>query len=436
MQRGTISARAQACRRGPGRTARAAAGLLLTGAVLAPGLGVLTYRAPVAVADDVKDRGDQLAAELAQLREDLEGTSDDLVEAAVRLRTAESRLGDARARLSTARAALEKANERDAELADRLAVAQAAVDKAQRELADRAAQERDTRDRLTGIAREAYVSSGMTGLSIALDAQSPEQFADRVAVAGNVLRVQSDVLDRLSVEQAETRAREAKFDAGRAQVAALKKQSEQIVQERRAATAAARSATVEIGNLVGERRSAVRVIAARKDSEQRRIDRLESEQAQLAEVLRRRAARARAAAAAPAPAPNSGSSGLSYPVSAPVTSGYGWRYHPILGYRRLHAGTDFGAPCGSPVRAAAAGTVVRAGWSGGYGNQLVVDHGQLRGVGVATSYNHLSRILVSSGRVARGQVIAYSGTTGLSTGCHLHFEVYVNGSTVDPMGWF
>jgi murein DD-endopeptidase MepM/ murein hydrolase activator NlpD len=111
------------------------------------------------------------------------------------------------------------------------------------------------------------------------------------------------------------------------------------------------------------------------------------------------------------------------------------RYHPVLHYWRLHAGTDFGAPCGTPVRASASGTVVRAGWSGGYGNQVVIDHGRMKGVGLASSYNHLSRIIKHSGRVSRGQLIGYSGTTGLSTGCHLHFEVYVNGGHVNPMNW-
>jgi murein DD-endopeptidase MepM/ murein hydrolase activator NlpD len=136
---------------------------------------------------------------------------------------------------------------------------------------------------------------------------------------------------------------------------------------------------------------------------------------------------------APAPAPSGGR--LSYPVSAPVTSGFGMRYHPVLHYWRLHAGTDFGAPCGTPVRAAAGGTIVRAGWAGGYGNQVVIDHGVVSGRDLASSYNHLTRFVVRSGRVRRGQLIAYSGTTGLSTGCHLHFEVYVSGTHVNPMNW-
>ena len=402
-------------------THRIGAGLLVAAAVL-------TLARPAA-ADDVKDRQAKLADQLKDLREDLEGTSDDLVEAAVRLKTAESRLGDANARLGSARTALAQANRRDQELAGRLDLAEAAVGKAQRDLDARADQERDTRDRLAGIARETYVSSGLAGLSIALAAQSPEQFADRLGFAGNVARAQTGIIDRLAVEQAETRARQAKLEAGRQQVAELKKQSEQVVKQREAATAAARAATDEIGDLVQERQVAVTAIAAKKASEQKRVDRAEAEQAKLAEILRNRA-RARSGGE------TDGGPTLSHPVSAPITSGYGWRFHPILGYRRLHAGTDFGAPCGTPVKAAASGTIVQAGWSsGGYGNHIVVDHGRMRGADVATTYNHLSRIVVSSGHVGRGEVIGYSGTTGLSTGCHLHFEVWVNGSTTDPMGW-
>ncbi|MBT0774101.1 peptidoglycan DD-metalloendopeptidase family protein [Kineosporia sp. J2-2] len=420
--------------RGTRRPARVLAAVAVAASALAVCVTNVAQTAPAAVADDVKDRQDKLSDQLKELREDLEGTSDELVDAAVRLKTAESRLSEANDRRDAAEEALARAGRRDEELADQLVLAEAAVGKSQRELEARATQEQETRDRLAGIARQAYVSSGMAGLSIALGAQSPEQFADRVSVADNALRAQSGVIDRLSVEQAETRADEAKLEAGRRRVAALKQQSEQVVAQREQATSQARQAADEIGRLVGERERAVEAISARKAAEQKRVDDLEAEQDRLAEILRERA-RASSGSGSGGGVVADGGSGLSFPVSAPVTSGYGWRYHPILNYRRLHAGTDFGAACGTPVRAAASGSIVRAGWSGGYGNQIVVDHGRLRGSGVATSYNHLSRIVVSSGHVSRGQVIAYSGTTGLSTGCHLHFEVYVNGSTTDPMGW-
>ncbi|MGQ4537086.1 M23 family metallopeptidase [Dermabacteraceae bacterium P7074] len=117
-------------------------------------------------------------------------------------------------------------------------------------------------------------------------------------------------------------------------------------------------------------------------------------------------------------APKSSSSGYIHPVNAPITSGYGWRVHPTLGYRKLHDGIDFGASCGTPVRAAAAGKVIEAQYSGASGNRIKVDHGN----GVITGYFHLSAYKVRAGQqVSQGQVIGNVGSTGRSTGCHLHF---------------
>ena len=122
-------------------------------------------------------------------------------------------------------------------------------------------------------------------------------------------------------------------------------------------------------------------------------------------------------------------SGLMAPVSGRITSGYGMRRHPILGYKRMHKGLDFKASYGAPIYAASDGRVTYAGRHGGHGNYVKIDHGG----GLATGYAHMSRIAVSSGaRVRRGQVIGYVGSTGLSTGPHLHYEMYRNGRTVDP----
>ena len=119
------------------------------------------------------------------------------------------------------------------------------------------------------------------------------------------------------------------------------------------------------------------------------------------------------------------SSGLIWPVNGPITSGFGWRWG------QMHEGIDIGAPCGTPIHAAAAGTVIYSGWADGYGNFVVIDHGN----GLATAYGHQSAIYVSSGSVSQGQTIGAVGSTGHSTGCHLHFEVRVNGNPVDPLGY-
>ncbi len=118
------------------------------------------------------------------------------------------------------------------------------------------------------------------------------------------------------------------------------------------------------------------------------------------------------------------------PVAGHVTSGFGMRRHPILGYVRMHSGIDFAASWGSPIYAATDGRVQYVGWHGGHGNYVRLDHGG----GIATGYGHMSRIAVAPGMmVRRGQIIGYVGSTGLSTGAHLHYEVYRGGQAVDPL---
>ncbi len=118
--------------------------------------------------------------------------------------------------------------------------------------------------------------------------------------------------------------------------------------------------------------------------------------------------------------------GFIWPVNAAITSPFGWRWG------RMHEGVDLGAAYGTPIAAAAAGAVIYAGWEGGYGNLTVIDHGG----GLATAYGHQSRIAVSVGQsVSQGETIGFVGSTGHSTGPHLHFEVRVNGEAVDPLGY-
>ena len=123
------------------------------------------------------------------------------------------------------------------------------------------------------------------------------------------------------------------------------------------------------------------------------------------------------------------SGGMQAPVPGRITSNYGLRMHPILGYSRMHRGIDFRASHGTPIVATTDGRVSRAGWAGGYGRQVRIAHAG----GLTTSYSHMSRISVRSGQtVRRGQVIGHVGSTGLSTGPHLHYEVYRNGAHVNP----
>jgi len=123
---------------------------------------------------------------------------------------------------------------------------------------------------------------------------------------------------------------------------------------------------------------------------------------------------------------------LLRPVPGGISSGFGWRIHPIYGNSRLHTGWDMNASCGEPIVAGAAGRVFFSGWKGGYGNTVMIDHGG----GLATLYAHQSATgVVYDEQVVTGQVIGWIGTTGTSTACHLHWEVRVNGIPTDPSPW-
>ena len=127
-----------------------------------------------------------------------------------------------------------------------------------------------------------------------------------------------------------------------------------------------------------------------------------------------------------------GTGSMSWPVSGPVTSGYGWRVHPIFGTQKFHTGIDLGVGYGTSIRATDSGNVIHAGWCGGYGYAVIIDHGN----GISTLYAHCSRLYVSYGQaVSKGQSVAAVGSTGYSTGPHLHFEVRVNGVPVNPWGY-
>jgi murein DD-endopeptidase MepM/ murein hydrolase activator NlpD len=183
------------------------------------------------------------------------------------------------------------------------------------------------------------------------------------------------------------------------------------------------------GQLASARTDKSRTLVITKKQVQDEIDEsqaLASASASLAAKLRARSDVPSSGAAPSAPPSAPSSSGFIWPVSAPITSPFGMRWGT------LHPGLDLGAPYGSAIHAAASGTVVWCGWMSGYGNLVMIDHGG----GIATAYGHQSRIAVGCNQqVSQGQVIGYVGSTGYSTGPHLHFEVRVNGTPVDPLGY-
>lgn len=169
-------------------------------------------------------------------------------------------------------------------------------------------------------------------------------------------------------------------------------------------------------------------VVARKDEFLAEQQTLQAQSDNITAQLKARADAQRAAGGTVSLAPAAG--GFVRPVAGPITSPFGYRVHPIYGTTILHAGVDIGADSGTPIKAAQSGVVVSAGWIDGYGNATILDHGG----GITTLYGHQSAFLVSAGdTVSQGQSIGRVGCTGSCTGPHLHFEVRINGTPVDPM---
>ena len=426
--------------------------LVGVGAVLA--LACTVGLAAPSSASTVGDKK-KLDADIAQLRNQLEDTSKDLANAFIELHRTEAELPGARTALTAAEAAQVVADRHNDEVATALAVAQANEAKAADTLARNVRATQEVQDQLGNMARDDYQQGGVSGLSIALQANSPEDFTNRMVMMDTVMRVRDATLRGLDTMRAEGRAVQAHLVAVRKQVATLKVHAEEALARATLAREVAAAAKTKLDLLHAAQSRYARTVAAKKATEVTNIKKMQARSDSLARVLaarakaakaraaRAKAAREAAARAAHRPVPRSASLGsssgyLSRPVDAPVSSEFGMRFHPILGYYRLHAGIDFAANCGSPVYAAAGGDVIMATpeWqSGGYGNQLVIDHGLERGVGLTTTYNHLTSFVVTGGHVARGQLVAYSGTTGTSTGCHLHFETWEDGTPVNPRNW-
>ncbi len=439
-------------------------------------------------ADDIDDRreaAEQRQSEILenreQLQSELEDTDAELAQAVLDLQEIEARLPVAQAELEAAEAELERTQREAALLAQRLEDALGEEAAISREIQQGAAEVSEAKSTIAEMARMAYRGQGeVSSLGIVTGVESTEEFIEEYAISSTAARSQSRTLTELQEAESIARNREARLEAVREKIADLKDEADQNVVDAETARKAAADRKVEVEELIDRQRRTKETIEARKEAaieqvaenersqqslaaelqqiiaEQEERDRkAEAERQRRAEEERKRQEAAQQNSGGGSGGGGGGSSSggsgggggggggggsstgrfLSYPTAVPhVTSHYGNRLHPVLGIWRLHAGTDFRAYCGTPIMASADGTVQFARSYGGLGNQVLVNHGYSGGDSVMTSYNHLSRFAVSAGQsVRKGDVVGYSGNTGTSSACHLHFEVYINGSTVNPM---
>ena len=279
--------------------------------------------------------------------------------------------------------------------------------------------------------RDIYINGRLSYLDVVIGSKDFSDFANRLEVLKRIIDSDITLINEIKKERADIEAHKQKLEADRAKLVELEK------------SALAKQAEIE--QKKAERNVVLQKAQNDRATAMQAIEELNASSAQVSAMLKeRQAARAAAAAAAAsAAAQSSGGQGasdnwvqgtgqLGWPVSGEITSPYGYRVHPIWGTTIYHSGIDIGVDEGTPVHAADGGVVVWSGWMGGYGYAVVIDHGN----GLSTLYGHNSELAVDEGQsVAKGQVISYAGSTGNSTGPHVHFEVRVNGDPVDPMGY-
>ena len=277
-------------------------------------------------------------------------------------------------------------------------------------------------ERLNRRLVEIYTSDPTSPLTIVLEAGSFSDVVDQLEFLDDIgaqdERIAGEV-EAAKLQMQETRNSTRKT---RKQVAATTRTVAARTAEQRAVRDRLAWSQRELATARRDKRA---TLATVQEDKEHALDHMRELQAQSAE-LGARIRSAQASSIIPAPTGAASAAGFVWPVHGILTSGYGWRWG------RMHEGIDLAVGNGTPVVSAAAGTVIVAGWMGGYGNLVVVDHGN----GVSTAYGHNTTVTVGTGQsVAQGQLIAYSGNTGHSTGPHVHFEVRINGSPVDPLGY-
>jgi murein DD-endopeptidase MepM/ murein hydrolase activator NlpD len=278
-------------------------------------------------------------------------------------------------------------------------------------------QYKDSVDVLNRRLVDIYESDQVSSLDIFLGARSVQDAVDQVQYLNEIGDQDRRIAHQVAIAKAEITVARAKTKKLRGSVHS----ETAVIAARTAQARGVRDALVGAKNdLAATKRQKLQDISMLSAEEQAQASEIDA----LQQASNELAAKIQAAQAGRTSTPSS--AGLVWPVQGPITSPFGWRWG------RMHEGIDIGVGSGTPIHAAAAGTIIYCGWESGYGNLVVIDNGG----NLATAYGHQSAIAVACGQqVAQGQVIGYVGCTGHCTGPHLHFEVRINGAPVDPMGY-
>lgn len=369
----------------------------------------------------------------AELAAQLEGVNANIVQLAVALEQTKAAIPVAQAEVANAQAKLADAKAKHQQIQSRLVIA----NRQKQELREQIAQGEQTIEKtqvaIGQMARMAYRGAMLetSPLSLLLDSQSLDELTLRAQVAATTTKSQNRAIVEAQEANAAKNNARARQEAVTVRIGELETQAQQAVQAADAARAEQQRKLGEFQDLQQKQVAQHGQLNNQRAAFEKQIA---DEKATQAAAAARIAELNRMADNMPARSISGGIFGA--PLSSlSVTSSYGYRIHPITKTRRLHAGTDFGIGCGTPIYASQSGTVTFAGWEGTGGKSTYINHGTINGSKWQTVYRHQSQFKVAVGAsVQKGQVIGLVGSTGGSTGCHLHFEVWQNGNTINPLG--
>ncbi|MDR1151547.1 MAG: peptidoglycan DD-metalloendopeptidase family protein [Bifidobacteriaceae bacterium] len=401
---------------------------------------VTMVAAPAAAKKDRDELEQEREANLSRIEEigkQLEGVTDQLSDAYFELEKTKAELPLAEARVAEAVDLYVKSKREHDKVAEDLAEAETLKAGIQEEIA--AAEERSTQAKrsLGEIARVTMMQDPLaqSNFMLLLGATSLEELDASFIAADAVARSLAESL-RLAQEDAATnKNREARLAAVGDEIAKLEAELQAAVDAAEAAKNEAEQAQADLRGLEAQQQAQAQHLEAQKAEFEQQEKEIQQRQAIVESDLKALADAEKALAPDGGPPLTPGMFGQ--PLTRLVlTSPFGPRIHPILGTSRIHTGADFSAACGTPIYAAANGRVITTGFQAAWGNRTEINHGVIGGKSIVTTYNHQVNggIRVSPGEeVTKGQLIGHVGTTGWSTGCHLHFEVYEDGSPVNPV---
>ena len=406
---------------------------LLTGSALALGL-VLPGGA---VAGDLEEKKDKIDSQLDDAHEEVLAFNKKVAHATKDVIDAREKLPAAQANLEAALLEQERTDAADQVATQELDQATQEVLVAERRLAQLEARLAELESNVGDFARQAYQMGPFAEVEMVLDAQNPSDFTERLQAIRTVSASNNAQLDEMSSNRADMAYTEQRLTALREVAQEKKEAAEARLREAQEAAEGARAAKEIVDGLIAQEEAALATAQQGRADVKKQYQELAEEQERIQQEIAEAAARLEQSTGVKTNGDvNAIDSGTQWYFPLPgyaIGSDAGWRFHPILHYTRCHAGADISAPSGTPIHAVENGTVIQAGWNGGYGNFTTIAHGN----GLTSSYAHQTSYAVGVGdQVKRGQVIGYVGTTGLSTGPHLHFEARVNGMPYRPKGWF